>query len=131
MGKSLVGFDKDGKLNPEKALRNAAITALAAGATLIPVLGPAIGYGLLAYGVGSGVVLAKTDIQPCTNSSAPITLPPQGCTNLINAPIPKAPLAKKTFGECPCGWWPQEAISYALNLEPRATVKFEHKRENI
>ena len=84
----------------------------------------------LVCGVGSGVVLAKTDIQPCTNSSAPITLPPQGCTNLINAPIPKAHLAKKTFGECPCGWWPQEAISYALNLEPRATVKFEHKGES-
>ena len=84
----------------------------------------------LVCGVGSGVVLAKTDIQPCTNSSAPITLPPQGCTNLINAPIQKAHLAKKTFGECPCGWWPQEAISYALNLEPRATVKFEYKGES-
>ena len=84
----------------------------------------------LVCGVGSGVVLAKTDIQPCTNSSAPITLSPQGCTNLINAPIPKAHLARKAFGEFPCGWWPQEAISYALNLEPRATVKFEHKGES-
>ena len=85
----------------------------------------------LVCGVGSGVVLAKTDIQPCTNSSSPITLPPQGCTNLINAPIPKALLAKKAFGECPCGWWPQEAISYALNLELRAPVKFEHNGKTL
>ena len=84
----------------------------------------------LVCGVGSGVVLAKTDIQPCTNSSAPITLSPQGCTNLINAPIPKAHLAKKTFGECPQAWCTEEVISYALNFEPRATVKFEYKGEN-
>ena len=63
MGKSLIGFDKDGKWHPEKALKNAAVTALAVGATLIPVLGPAIGYGLLAYGVGSGVVGVAKGVQ--------------------------------------------------------------------
>ena len=63
MGKSLIGFDKDGKWHPEKALKNAAVTALAVGATFIPVVGPAIGYGLLAYGVGSGVVGVAKGVQ--------------------------------------------------------------------
>ena len=63
MGKSLIGFDKDGKWHPEKALKNAAVTALAVGATFIPVVGPAIGYGLLAYGVCSGVVGVAKGVQ--------------------------------------------------------------------
>ena len=56
MGKSLIGYDKDGKWNPKKALTNLAITAVAVGATCIPIVGPAIGYGMLAYGLGSGIV---------------------------------------------------------------------------
>ena len=68
MGKSLVGFDKDGKWHPEKALKNAAVTALAVGATFIPVVGPAIGYGLLAYGVGSGVVGVAKGVQKLNNA---------------------------------------------------------------
>lgn len=68
MGKSLIGFDKDGKWNPKKALTNAAVTALAVGATFIPVVGPAIGYGLLAYGVGSGVVGVAKGVQKLNNA---------------------------------------------------------------
>lgn len=56
MGKSLVGFDKDGNFSLKKCLTNVAITAAAIGACFIPGVGPAIGYGLLAYGVGSGAV---------------------------------------------------------------------------
>lgn len=85
----------------------------------------------LVCGVGGGVVLAKTDIKHCTDLQSPITLPPQVCTNCINAPAPKALLAKKAFGECPCGWWTQEAISYALNLELRDPVKFEHNGKTL
>ena len=84
----------------------------------------------LICGVGSGVVLAKTDIKHCTDLSSPITLPHQGCTNWINAPTPKALLAKKVFGECPQAWCTEEVISYALNFEPRSPVKFEHKGES-
>ncbi len=54
MGKSLIGYDKNGKWKPANALRNVAVTAAAVGACFIPVVGPAIGYGLLAYGVASG-----------------------------------------------------------------------------
>lgn len=66
MGKSLIGFDKDGKWNWKKCLKNVAITVAAVGASFIPVVGPAIGYGLLAYGVVSGGVgvakgIAKLD----------------------------------------------------------------------
>ena len=68
MGKSLVGFDKDGKWHPEKALKNAVVTALAVGTTFIPVVGPAIGYGLLAYGVGSGVVGVAKGVQKLNNA---------------------------------------------------------------
>ena len=56
MGKSLIGFDENGKWSWKKCLKNVAITAAAIGATFIPVVGPAIGYGLLAYGVVSGGV---------------------------------------------------------------------------
>ena len=55
MGKSLIGYDKDGKWNWKNCLRNIGMTALAVGATFIPVVGPVIGYGLLAAGVASGV----------------------------------------------------------------------------
>lgn len=53
IGKSLIGYDKNGKWKPVNALKNIAITAAAVGACFIPVVGPAIGYGLLAYGVAS------------------------------------------------------------------------------
>lgn len=84
----------------------------------------------LICGVGGGVVLTKTDIKHCTDSQSPITLPPQGCTNVINAPTPKSILAKKVFGGCPQAWCTEEVISYALNFEPRSPVKFEHKGES-
>lgn len=54
MGKSFIGYDKDGKWKLGNCLKNIAITAAAIGACFIPVVGPAIGYGLLAYGVASG-----------------------------------------------------------------------------
>ena len=85
----------------------------------------------LVCGVGGSVVLTKTDVAPCTDSSAQTTLPHQGCTNLINAPIPKAFLSKNVFGEHPCEWCTQEVISYALNFEPRAPVKFEHNGKTL
>ncbi|DAA86801.1 TPA: hypothetical protein CPT90_02410 [Candidatus Gastranaerophilales bacterium HUM_3] len=56
LGKSFIGYDENGKWSFKKCIKNIAITAAAVGATFIPVVGPAIGYGLLAYGVGSGVV---------------------------------------------------------------------------
>ena len=54
MGKSIIGFDKDGNWDPVKCATNIGITAAAIGATCIPYVGPFIGYGLLAYGVISG-----------------------------------------------------------------------------
>lgn len=68
LGKSIVGYDKDGKWSPKKALTNAAITATAIGATCIPVIGPAIGYGMLAYGLGNGVVGAMKGIKKLNNT---------------------------------------------------------------
>ena len=56
LGKSIIGFDKDGKWNPLKCLKNVVVTAAAIGACFIPVVGPAIGYGLLATGVIGGAV---------------------------------------------------------------------------
>ena len=56
IGKSILGYDENGKWSWKKCLKNVAITAAAIGATFIPVVGPAIGYGLLAYGVVSGGV---------------------------------------------------------------------------
>ena len=72
IGKSFIGYDEDG-WHPEKMLKNVAIAAAAVGATFIPVVGPAIGYGLLAAGaIGGGVGIvkgfcdldhARTDVQ--------------------------------------------------------------------
>ena len=60
MGKSIIGYDKNGKWKPEKCITNIVITAAAIGATFIPVVGPAIGYGLLATGViGGGIGIAN------------------------------------------------------------------------
>ncbi len=56
MGKALVGIEKDGSWNWKKCLRNVAVTAAAVGACFIPVIGPAIGYGLAAVGVAGGAV---------------------------------------------------------------------------
>lgn len=56
LGKSIIGFDKDGNWDPVKCITNIGITALAIGATFIPYVGPVIGYGLLAAGVIGGVV---------------------------------------------------------------------------
>ncbi len=54
VGKQFIGIDKDGKWNWKKCLKNVAITAAAVGACFIPVVGPAIGYGLAATGVAMG-----------------------------------------------------------------------------
>lgn len=54
IGKQFIGIDKDGKWNWKKCLKNVAITAAAVGACFIPVVGPAIGYGLAATGVAMG-----------------------------------------------------------------------------
>ena len=54
IGKQFIGIDKDGKWNWKKCLKNVAITAAAVGACFIPVVGPAIGYGLAVTGVAMG-----------------------------------------------------------------------------
>jgi len=50
-----IGME-DGKMNWGKCLKNVGISLLALGACAIPVVGPFIGYGLLATGVVSGAV---------------------------------------------------------------------------
>ncbi len=60
MGKAIAGFEEDGSWNWKKCARNVAITVAAVGACFIPVVGPAIGFGLAAAGVaGAGVGIAK------------------------------------------------------------------------
>lgn len=85
IGKGLVGIEKDGSWNWKKCLTNVAITTAAVGASFIPVVGPIIGYGMLAggavlgsIGVAKGVSKlknAKTDLEKdkaqqdiCTNA---------------------------------------------------------------
>ena len=68
MGKSLIGYDENGKWSWKKCLKNIAITAAAVGATFIPVVGPAISYGLLAYGVVSGTVGVAKGISKLNNA---------------------------------------------------------------
>ncbi len=64
LGKSIIGFEEDGSWNWKKALKNAVITAAAVGACFIPAVGPAIGYGLLAFGAASGTVgIIKSSID--------------------------------------------------------------------
>ncbi len=69
MGKSLIGYDENGKWSWKKCLKNAAITAAAVGASFIPVVGPAIGYGLLAYGVVSGGIGVAKGISKLNNAT--------------------------------------------------------------
>ncbi len=60
IGKGLVGIEKDGSWNWKKCLKNVAITTAAVGASFIPVVGPIIGYGMLAGGVAlGGIGIAK------------------------------------------------------------------------
>ena len=85
IGKGLVGIEKDGSWNWKKGLTNAAITVGAIGASFIPVIGPVIGYGMLAGGAVLGTIgvakgvselkNAKTDLEKdkaqqdiCTNA---------------------------------------------------------------
>lgn len=68
MGKAFIGYDKDGKWSLKKCLTNVAITAAAVGACFIPVVGPAIGYGLLAYGVASGTVGVYKGVKKLNNA---------------------------------------------------------------
>jgi len=70
MGKAFIGMDENGKINPLKLLRNVAVTAAAIGACFIPVVGPAIGYGLLAYGVGSGAVGVYKGVKKLNNATS-------------------------------------------------------------
>ena len=60
IGKGLVGIEKDGSWNWKKCLKNVGIAAVAVGASFIPVVGPVIGYGMLAGGVAlGGIGIAK------------------------------------------------------------------------
>lgn len=64
IGRALIGYDENGKWDWKKALRNGLITAAAVGACFIPVVGPAIGYGLAAVGVGFGTVgVVKSSVE--------------------------------------------------------------------
>lgn len=56
MGKSIIGYDKNGNWDPVKCVTNIGITAAAIGATFIPYVGPVIGYGLLTTGVIGGAI---------------------------------------------------------------------------
>lgn len=69
IGKNLVGIEKDGKWNWKKCLKNVAITAAAIGACFIPVVGPAIGYGLAATGVAMGAYGTVKGISNLKNAS--------------------------------------------------------------
>ena len=69
IGKSFVGIEKDGSWNLGKCLKNVAITAAAVGACFIPVVGPAIGYGLLAVGVATGAVGVAKGIHHLNKAS--------------------------------------------------------------
>lgn len=64
IGRALIGYDENGKWDWKKALRNGLITAAAVGACFIPVVGPAIGYGLAAVGLGLGTVgVVKSSVE--------------------------------------------------------------------
>lgn len=69
IGKSFVGIEKDGSWNWKKCLKNVAITAAAVGACFIPVVGPAIGYGLIAAGVATGAVGVAKGIHHLNKAS--------------------------------------------------------------
>ena len=69
IGKSFVGIENDGSWNWKKCLKNVAITAAAVGACFIPVVGPAIGYGLLAAGVATGAVGVAKGIHHLNKAS--------------------------------------------------------------
>lgn len=70
MGKAFIGMDKDGNINPLKLIKNVAITVGAVAACFIPVVGPVIGYGLLAYGVGSGAVGVYKGVKKLDNATS-------------------------------------------------------------
>lgn len=69
IGKNLAGIEKDGSWNWKKCLKNVAITAAAIGACFIPVVGPAIGYGLAATGVAMGAYGTVKGISNFKNAS--------------------------------------------------------------
>ena len=70
VGKQFIGIDKDGKWNWKKCLKNVAITAAAVGACFIPVVGPAIGYGLAATGVAMGGIGVAKGISNLNKAKA-------------------------------------------------------------
>ena len=70
IGKQFIGIDKDGKWNWKKCLKNVAITAAAVGACFIPVVGPAIGYGLAATGVAMGGIGVAKGISNLNKAKA-------------------------------------------------------------
>ena len=55
--------DEHGKFDPKRTVKNVAIAAAAIGATFIPVVGPFIGYGLLALGAVSGGIQLHKGIK--------------------------------------------------------------------
>lgn len=69
IGKTFIGIEKDGSWNWKKCLKNVAITAAAVGACFIPVVGPAIGYGLLAAGVATGAIGVAKGIHHLNKAS--------------------------------------------------------------
>lgn len=70
IGKNFIGFEKDGSWNWKKCLTNVAITAAAVGACFIPVVGPAIGYGLAAFGVVTGGIGVAKGVSNLNKASS-------------------------------------------------------------
>ena len=70
VGKQFIGIDKNGKWNWKKCLRNVVATVAVAGACFIPVVGPAIGYGLAATGVAMGGIGVAKGISNLNKAKA-------------------------------------------------------------
>ena len=70
VGKQFIGIDKNGKWNWKKCLRNVVTTVAVAGACFIPVVGPAIGYGLAATGVAMGGIGVAKGISNLNKAKA-------------------------------------------------------------
>lgn len=72
----LFGYETDPKTGEskwhfEKLLKNAAIAGVCIGLTFIPVVGPFIGLGLLAFGIGSGVYQTGKGIIKANKANTP------------------------------------------------------------
>lgn len=88
IGKGLVGIEKDGSWNWKKGLTNAAITIGAIGASFIPVIGPVIGYGMLAGGAVLGTIGVAKGVSELKNAKTDLEKDKAQqdiCTNAITA----------------------------------------------